>query len=524
MFKKRVIFITATNIDVYWWEAGCLNGPHGVEYGSDGIEQLGNYLKESDEILTYLVFDVVEEEFRNETIPHLYGKDKKDFINRRLNQFYRATPYSGAMSIGREKSGRQDDRLLFAALTNPGLVKSCVDCLLEHKVPIAGIYTPSVLGAQLLSKLNINKENVLLITHQKNSGIRQSYFQGKQLKLSRMVAVTELEGEQYADYIFSEVEKTRRYLMRLNLLPSNETLDVCLLNDDVISNIISSNDRDTGLTRLQVFNIRELMLGLDLDQKNQTRYCDKIFSRMLMLKTPKINYSEIGDSKYRSFRQVRLGMNVLSSVVLVAALVWSTMNIIEGGLLQKYSAEASSSVSYIETEYLKVLANIPSTPVVPAGLKEGVEMAQTLRDRKVVPKQLMQAISTGLRSDKSLEIENIDWIVSADPYVYVNESKQHKIQKPVKAAFKDIQAGDKSNLYQIALISGNLSEFKGNYRDAFKRIFKFAEALKNTKDIIDVQTVKLPLDIDSGSSLHGQAGVNTGSRQAEFIIRVVLKV
>jgi hypothetical protein len=436
MLAKRVIYITASEANIYLWKEACLQGPEEFRLDQDGLKSFSSLLNDSEEMLTYLIVDVVEEEFRNETVPHLFGRERKEFINRRLDQYYRATPYKGSLIQGREEAGRRDDRILFTALTNPDVVNPWIERLLEHKVPIAGIYTPSVLGGDLLQKLGINFENVLLMTRQKNSGVRQSYFQGKQLKLSRLVPIGELNEELSAELVFNEIEKARRYLARLQLLPFDKALDVCVISDSETIEIISDNspdnspdnNRDTDLARLHVFNIDDLFVDLGIKQQESERFCDRIYSRLLITKAPALNYTGVGDARYRKYRQNRLAMYAASVVFFMASLVWSGMNFIEGGVLESESQDAHKSAVIVQSEYDMVIAKIPETSIRPDGLKESVEIAKILKAHKALPQPLLKAISTGF-DDASLRMDSIEWVVTSDPDASVDIKHKDRIQK-----------------------------------------------------------------------------------------------
>ena len=535
MLAKRVIYITASEANIYLWKEACLQGPEEFRLDQDGLKSFSSRLSDSEEMLTYLIVDVVEEEFRNETVPHLFGRERKEFINRRLDQYYRATPYRGSLIQGREEAGRRDDRILFTALTNPDVVNPWVECLLEHKVPIAGIYTPSVLGGDLLQKLGINSENVLLMTRQKNSGVRQSYFQGKQLKLSRLVPIGELNEELSAELIFSEIEKARRYLARLQLLPFDKALDVCVIGDSETIEIISDNspgnspdnspgeNRDADLARLHVFNIDDLFVDLGIKQQESARFCDQIYSRLLITKAPALNYTGVGDARYRKYRQNRLAMYAASVVFFMASLVWGGMNFIEGGVLESKSQDARKSAAIVQSEYDMVVAKIPETSIRPDGLKESVEIAKILKAHKALPQPLLKAISMGF-NDASLKMDSIEWVVTSDPDASVDSKHKDRIQKVAIEAAGNLQSDNTEKLYQVALVKGSFEKFSGDYRKAFDAVNNLASRLKGHADIINVQAIRLPLDVSSSSNLAGQTGIKAVAGDAVFVLRVVLEV
>ena len=520
MFDKRIIYVSAQQADVYWFEGGKIQGPKVFLMDRNGLRDFALYLDESKEMVTSIIIDIVEEEFRNETIPHLSGKDRANFIDRRLSQYYRTTDYRSSQILGREKQGRRDDKVVFTALTNPDVLKPWLESLAFHKVPVDGVYSSSFISATLLRKLHLKQENLLLITQQINSGVRQTFFNNKQLKLSRLVPVIEMDSEQYADYVFAEIEKTRRYLTRLQLLPFNQTLDVALVSDSTIIDIVNQKNQDTDLTRLHTFAMSDVFGLVGVVEEN-TRYSDKVLTQLLANKVPAVDYSIPETRRYHMFQRARVAMYAVSVMSFLFAFIWSSMNFIEGSLLQSYSGEALQSVKLIQSEYDKVVAKTPETPVDPEGLKEGVDIAGTLTLNKTMPTQLFKAISKGLFGENSLKIEGIEWIVSSDPYASIDPGNSY-VDKPVANSFSI--ADDDNDLYQVVLIKGSIKRFKGNYRDAFSKINKFVSRLNRLGDVMDAVAVKLPLDVNSAANLKGLAGESSGRHLSDFLLRAVIKV
>lgn len=541
MMSKRVLYITAGAGAMYWWENGELQGPARFNVDQQGLEKLEKYLTGSKEMLTSVIVDMVEEEFRNEHIPHLSGNDRKSFINRRLNQYYRTTPYRSAKIVGREKTGRKDDKVVFTALTNPEVLTPWLEVLERCRVPVDGVFTPSFVAEQLVKRLGLEHDNLLFISHQEKSGVRQGFFTNNYLQLSRLVPVSMMGGEEYAAYILAEVEKTRRYLTRLQLLSFDKPLDVCVVSDEEATAKIKEVNQDTELTRWHVVSMKEVLSILGQDVQG-TRYCDAALVLALTKKIPRVDYSIPRNRKYNVLRRTRLSMYAASIMMLTASIVLGAMNYIEGALLVSYSDEALESAIYIRSEYEKVLADTPQTPVSPEGLKEGVDIAKSLQESKALPHELLKTISKGLYGDNSLKVEGVEWIVSTDPFASVadgkatNKKQNNQAQRPARFGKKRNQqnqgriladnalAGEDGSLYQIALIKGSIRKFKGNYRDAFGRINKFADRLIAQKHVMDVKTVTLPLDVSSRSNLKGKTGEKVGEQKSDFTLRAVIQV
>jgi len=125
---------------------------------------------------TYLVTDLVEEDFRLDTIPHLRGSDRAAVLERKLGQIYRASPFRHAIVQGREEDGRRDDKALLHAVTNPDLLKPLLSILERLRTPLQGIYSSAVLSGLLLKDLAIVFPHTMLVTIIPDFGMRQTYF------------------------------------------------------------------------------------------------------------------------------------------------------------------------------------------------------------------------------------------------------------------------------------------------------------------------------------------------------------
>ncbi|MDH5537531.1 MAG: hypothetical protein OEZ08_18420, partial [Betaproteobacteria bacterium] len=81
-------------------------------FGNDarGLASFREFLTGYAGVPTYLMVDTVEEDYRHETLPHTFGADRAEMVNRKIKQLYRNTPYAAAWRQGRESGKRRDDR------------------------------------------------------------------------------------------------------------------------------------------------------------------------------------------------------------------------------------------------------------------------------------------------------------------------------------------------------------------------------------------------------------------------------
>ena len=83
MGQKTVLFLCANSLHAHTWKAGALSGEQNFNNNDPGHEQFKAYLQTHRDI-AYLLTDLVEEDFRLETIPHLQGRERAALILRKL--------------------------------------------------------------------------------------------------------------------------------------------------------------------------------------------------------------------------------------------------------------------------------------------------------------------------------------------------------------------------------------------------------------------------------------------------------
>ncbi len=108
--------------------------------GEEGVEAFELWLQNVGNGLHTLLADVADEGFYLENVPRVMGPDRRALITRKLAQHFFGSPYSAALSLGREKSGRRDERLLFTAITRPALVEPWLGALRRAEAAVDGAY------------------------------------------------------------------------------------------------------------------------------------------------------------------------------------------------------------------------------------------------------------------------------------------------------------------------------------------------------------------------------------------------
>ncbi|MHB1591107.1 MAG: hypothetical protein ACYCTW_06195, partial [Sulfuricella sp.] len=311
LFRRQLLYLTNNQLTAYRWERGSLSSGHTFPNDETGWAAFSLHLAGSQNTPTYLLADLIEEDFQLGNLPHVLGRSRRTLVQRRLGQLYRDTPYRQAIQQGREEHGRKDDRMLFSALTNVELLKPWLDAILKQKAPLAGIYSPALLSAALIKKLGLASDNLLLVTHQ-SSGLRQSFFQGSALKFSRLTPLADHNPDTVADTTARETANTRQFLASARLLPRGATLDAVILAHGEGLQRLQSACQDMPAMVHRFLDLADAAALLGLKNPGSVSLCDPLFLSLLGHAIPASYYAQAQQTRCFRLWQARLVLYILS--------------------------------------------------------------------------------------------------------------------------------------------------------------------------------------------------------------------
>ena len=108
MPQKRLLYLTANRLTAHSLVRGQLSVDAGFDRNDQGVAAFAAYLAGSRN-LYYLVIDVVEEDYHQDTIPYLGRGDRRQVLTRKLAQRYRDTSLTLSLSLGYEKGERRNE-------------------------------------------------------------------------------------------------------------------------------------------------------------------------------------------------------------------------------------------------------------------------------------------------------------------------------------------------------------------------------------------------------------------------------
>ena len=498
MSRKTLFFLSSDNFHAHVWQNGALTNATCFPHSAEGLQQFSVFLQTHHDP-AYLLVDLIEEDFRQETVPHLTGANHQALVQRKFDQFYRNTPFRLARLQKRQSEGRRDDELLFSALTNPASIAAWLDPLLQHKTPIVGIYSVPHISTPLIK--DIDSDHLLLLSWEKDAGLRQSYFFNKRLLFSRLTPLG--HDNSFADAIAAESARTQQYLQSLSLTPQGEVLNVyiiCHAKDRAQLDAHLSSNQDMHYAYLDLQQLGKYI-------KSQDTYSDSdaspLFLHLLATQPPRASYATTAHTHYFQLWQAQRSLFALAVATTLVCLVWSMLSLIEGNEVEAEVDTFKIQTSRMILESQQITKKFPNgtygsngSAASASDMKTAVTVFRKLQHYSAPPDRILKGLTSALDIFTRIRTNKLAWQTSA------TEGNNSTDNYPA----------------QVITFNGELADFGNDYRSALNYLNRFQ--LELTRAGYTVTPIKLPLDFSTQGSISADIS-DSREKPSEFSLKII---
>lgn len=519
MAESLLICVSAAQVSAAHWHGGRFSSCTVFVNDESGVIAFKEFLQQTKRLPVKMIVDAVEEDYRFESMPHSFGSDRSEMLNRKLKQHYRNTPYFSARPQGRDTGKRRDDRYLFCALTNPELITNWLKAIQERDMPVVGIYLLPTVSAGLLDKLSLKQPNLLLVSLH-NAGMRLTYFRDQKLRISRL-ARTEAKGGNLTKGYAEEISNTRLYLHALRVMTLDEHLSVLIVDrDDSLGELVQTIARDSPNIDCRRIDRAQLLANLGITVPALESSNDALYLHLLGLRAPDNNLAPAAVTAGFRQHQLRRGLYVLTGLTTLTLAAWCAVNvyqIVDSGL---DIDNAKRQTAELQAQYLAATREFPAAPTTADNLERAVEISKKIGATTRSPELMMELVSEALEQNPAIYMKLFGW--KYDRIEIGVDGAKAAVAVAAPNAPPPFPGADARK--QSALIEGEVRPFRGDYRAAIESIKTFAGTLSKRPEVAEVKVVKLPLDINPTLSLSGNTTENRDQiGRAEFKLVVVFK-
>ncbi len=517
---KRLFYFTGYRLSVLHWKGKQLLGTSSFEPTESGLDKFRSYLTQTDDMPGKFLVDVIEEDFRNEKIPHVGSRDRGSVIDRLIDRFYRSSKdYCYSEIIGREKTGRKDDIVLLGAMTNPQLIQPWITILDECEVPLSGIWSLPLISKHLLKTIKASSGVVLLVSQQVNSNVRQTLFRDGKLISSRQSIINQdindISG--IGELAAPEVNRTITFLRAQGLIGASEIINLHIIGSDEQLLSLQQSFHVSDQQTVNIHPISEIQNKLGL-KGVADKFSDGIFAWFCVRQN--LLGSHYGQSSTFNRYYNKLAASALyaaSLLVVIAGVLITESNISDAIEYEKsISLLKQEEVSYKEL-YSKKFEDFEEVFQNAGVMNSAVELAARIkRNGDTSPLDFLISLSNILSQYETdnIRIDRIEWQA-----VNINE-KDKKIKR---ANFTG-----KPEVRHDAVVTGRIDIPENNYRASVDHIQTIIESLKSSTKVEDVETLKMPVDLRPESKFSTESGVDIkrGSKKETsgvFSLKITMK-
>jgi len=530
---KRIFYFSGYRMTVFHWNRKVLAGACSFEPNEEGYEKFRQYLRSSEKTSTCMMLDVIEEDFRKDVIPHVYGKDRNAVITRLMDRYYRSSmQYAYSEIQGRQKHGRKDDEVLLAAITNPELIRSWIRVIEECDVPLSGILSLPLVSKAMLPIIGAKKGYVLLVSQQVNSNLRQTFFKDGKVVSSRQSVINQ-DAENISNigtHARPEIEKTLTFIRNQYQLQDVDIINVHMLGSDAQIDSLESAFVSDLSNIYHIYRIKDINRKLGI-KGLPDKFADGLFSWIA------INRSGMTSHYGRKEEFVRyyyaLASNALyasSVIVILVSLLMIESNISDGisykastSLLQKRTNEFRRVYNDKYQAYEELFSNAKLMDVA-VGIVDQIET-----NSQITPLDFMLALSQLVSSPEigRIYIDKIEWSTRQKDE---NRARKSRKKPDVEIKYKPTNVTSSSEVQHVAVVTGRIPVTSTNYRDSVNRINNIITTLSNSDRVENVSPINLPVEVRPEKNFASETRVlsdgeknRQGNKTGQFSLKLVMK-
>jgi hypothetical protein len=499
-----------------------------------GASAFERYLSGMTEVPTHIFTDLIEEDFRLDTIPHVGSRDREALLARKLGQIFRNTPYRHALLQGREAEGRRDDRVMYTAVTNPEVLRVWLEIIERLAIPLEGIHSAAVFSGVMLDELDLLFPHTLLVTFTPGDAMRQTFFRDREIKFSRLTPIDLEEGQTLGTMIAEETTRTWQYLDSLRHFSQEDRLEVCILVHRNDRPAIESALRDFAQLQYRLVDIEQVAQKLGLKPPPLDSTAEEVLVHLFLMRKGENHFASPELRRHATQRNARIAVTQGAIGIVVASLVWGGWNISRVFQSSEADQRVTQQLSSINREYEDITKALPSFGVAGSTMRDAVTFYNgSIRGFPSVT-DFLAPLSTVLRGHPEVRLAQLSWQVSDDPKASPRMSMTpSRDTPPVKALAKagDAPAAAASDdnpnptfagaRYEVAMMEGTVRVANNDFRGAMTEVERLAADIGRLEGF-RADVIESPLDVSPSLALQGRhAEREAASMQPRFVLRVV---
>lgn len=520
MPSKRLFYFTSQRVTAYLRGNNELRKEASFGANEEGVAEFSKYLARSPGSLFYVLADIVEEDFFQENIPYVRGKDRRALLARKLAQRYRDTSLAVPISLGSEAhAGRREERILYTSFTNTQQFQPWLGALRAGGARVVGVFSVALIAGAAGKRLGFKASRYLMVSLQQ-AGLRQSYVENGRTRFSRLSRVDFSDPRAIAQDCAAESLRIHQYLANSRILPREaDPLDVLVLAPTEYKALYDAACVNSARLRFHVRDLDTMGRSLGLKSAPTETLAEGLFLHVLAGSPSREQFADDGLRRFYHLWRARVGLVAAGAAVFGSCLLFSAVRLLD---LQQVNEQARNNrlqEAHTSEEYARLQTRFPKTPTSSENLKAVVRNYRELLRQSASPGGMLVDISEAVTALPQIEIDRINWQNGAEAKAGAGRGAS-KAPRAAPVPSAQAQAAGAESPVQTAEISGKLIvQQASDFRAVTALVNQFTEALRRRPGTEVIRT-QLPFDIDAEKSLSGDIGAARSQEVPQFSVVV----
>jgi len=510
---KRIFYFSNFQLTIFHWQRKKCIARYTFNSSQQGLEKFKTYLLETNNAPVRILLDLIEEDFKQKSIPHVNAIDRKSIISRLLKRQHEPQhdrqhnsnkSYIHYKVIGREKTKRKYDILRYSILNNSQTLEPWGSIMANSNTSICGIWSLPLLSESLFNKLKPNVDNILLVSQQNPNSLRQSFIIKAKLQSSR-TSILNLTDTSIEKCISTEINQTLKFLSNQKKINIDNKIEIHILcrEKDIVR--LQSCLKNSALCRFHYHTANNILRFNNFSSD----YNDGIFSYICSEKlTPIGHYKQYNLFTHFYQQTLSKAFNTASIILILISIALTFHFISESLIFENESRLITSQEKTILRKNKKDFFDIQEKLSKTQFIQSSVLLAKKIQKYKhVSPQNFMIDISHILSTIDmhDTKITHIIW------------RQQQNNMPPSSMNSDSINYVNSTIINQHVTIGGLIPISDGNLKASVVRFNAIVDTFKNYPFIEHVKINRAPINIQSNTNIIGN------NKKGEFEIEFILK-
>ncbi len=493
MKADTLLCLSDSHLTVYRYASSCIALVDVYDLGEpESMDRFDRWLKADQPRTTAVLLNVSCEDYYEEPLPHVRGRDRSLLVNRKITKFFPSQGYAYAELSGRLSTGRRDDNYYISGVSDTATIDPLIDTLADNNIVVRGVYTLPQLASELIKPIE-HSAKLLLVTCEKEHSstdrysFRKSFIVNGKLNFSRKTSVASGQGSDMAEAVRKEIERTWQYLNNRRVLEQDSRMQVLMVLPTPVADCLKVEPEASHCDYIYA-DAPELAechgYASDTGELSSSALAAFILAKNGGRKS---HYQPQQLSVIQRHQQVKQLLSLASVLVLALAVVFSVMNI-RGGLDIKGANESLLKQSdLLSAGLITQRESYKYNGPAPQKMQNMVALSERIAGQSALPEPIFSLISSSFSGFNDLSLARIEWRSIA-----INENKSSGAGQAGASPSSDEAAEGRV----VVSLFGELPGFTGDFRHAIERIELLMTRLRSGGNVVAVEATRLPLDID----------------------------